>query len=383
MVKGKNSSTSQAKNLKQEKKTSQATPKNSEVNKSIDKSLSELNSPINKENNNDTKEFTCSAKKIFITIKGTYGEDYINHINNKYSVEKWVYGNEKGETGYEHTHVTIEFNKKQRIQNSRVFDYKGEHPNFSSIRNWQDAVNYTIKCGKYKSNFKINKMTTMIDNICNQATLIDALKENATDIKDFNAIINVYNNKQNSNEYDEDLIEELERYEYNEWQTKLLEILSNDPDKRKVYWICDEKGGAGKSQFCDKYEYENPNSVLTIASTGSMRDIGDVIRNWKKCGNKLRTLIFDLPRTATERESIYTSIENIKNGRLTCTKYSGTTLRFKRPHVVIFANWMPEKQYLSEDRWDIYEIKDMKLIKADDKKTESKRLQKMNAVYHT
>jgi hypothetical protein len=62
-----------------------------------------------------------------------------------------------------------------------------------------------------------------------------------------------------------------------------------------------------------------------------------------------------------DRDSIYTLLESIKNGRLTCTKYSGTTLRFERPHIVVFANWTPQIELISRDRWNIKEIKNKKL----------------------
>lgn len=66
---------------------------------------------------------------------------------------------------------------------------------------------------------------------------------------------------------------------------------------------------------------------------------------------ELRVVFFDIPRSQTNVS--YRAIEQVKNGVITSTKYESQTLILTIPHVVIFANWPPKREMLSEDRWDI------------------------------
>lgn len=49
----------------------------------------------------------------------------------------------------------------------------------------------------------------------------------------------------------------------------------------------------------------------------------------------------------------YASVETIKDGLVFSGKYEGGTRLYARPHVIIFANWLPDMTKLSLDRWDI------------------------------
>jgi hypothetical protein len=52
----------------------------------------------------------------------------------------------------------------------------------------------------------------------------------------------------------------------------------------------------------------------------------------------------------------YSSIECIKNGMITNTKYETGFKVFNPPHVVVFSNFPPDEEKLSADRWNIKEI---------------------------
>jgi len=53
---------------------------------------------------------------------------------------------------------------------------------------------------------------------------------------------------------------------------------------------------------------------------------------------------------------MYCSIEQIKNGLFTVTKYEGDMFFGPAPHVFIFANTLPQMNPLSKDRWAIHRI---------------------------
>ena len=58
-------------------------------------------------------------------------------------------------------------------------------------------------------------------------------------------------------------------------------------------------------------------------------------------------------------ESLYSILENIKNGRLDSTFYGRfKRLRFKSPHLIVFTNNVPNMSALSSDRFNLLAITD-------------------------
>jgi len=124
-------------------------------------------------------------------------------------------------------------------------------------------------------------------------------------------------------------------------------------------------------------QIQKPTEVIVLNNTGSVRDISDVIRNTMATNGRAPSIILiDLPRDFEERHSIYTTIESLKNGRLTCTKYKGQNLLFCPPHIVVFSNWPPKVKLLSLDRWHIYNIHNKIMNKVS-----TKQLLKDNETY--
>lgn len=342
----------------------------------------------------DTK-FRINSKSIFLTYKHHLPfDDLINFINLMFPIQKHVICHEVGDENdpYYHTHAIIIFKKYINVFNCRKFDFefngKIVHPNFFTTRNTVASYEYLLKqfrktkVKNWSSNFDVEKLLAETRNkyikklkkeakkdpepgdIAEQCTRIagyknpfEAIQKEARDLKDVMAINLIYNNKMST--VDKKQIDYLEGFgkTMRKWQKKLYEILIGEPDRRKVYWIVDVIGGQGKSDFCSYIDtLKKPETCLTIASTGSTKDIFDGIRNWMDEGRKPEIILIDLPRTFQDRDSIYTLVESIKNGRMTCTKYKGKTIKFYPPHLMVFANWMPETKFLSADRWVIMNL---------------------------
>ena len=66
-------------------------------------------------------------------------------------------------------------------------------------------------------------------------------------------------------------------------------------------------------------------------------------------------VIFDFSRSVEERVN-YEIIESIKNDIFFSSKYESGMKLFNVPHVIIFANFYPDQNKLSLDRWDIREV---------------------------
>lgn len=135
-----------------------------------------------------------------------------------------------------------------------------------------------------------------------------------------------------------------------EWQEHVITFLDGQPDNRTVHWFCDLKGGSGKS---DLTNWLSSHRSCFVADTCSHKDIAHAY-------DSQRIVIFDLSRSKEEMVP-YATMESFKNGRIFSGKYQSRMKTFDVPHVVVFANYMPEKDALSADRWDIIELEEGKL----------------------
>jgi len=126
------------------------------------------------------------------------------------------------------------------------------------------------------------------------------------------------------------------------WQQDLIEIIKQEPDHRKIFWFYDEIGGKGKTNMA-KYLVDNHDACyLNCGGAGDIAYFYD--------GQPV--VVFDYPRTLEGRIS-YDSIESLKNGILFSKKYESKVKRFDKPHVIVFANFEPDEERLSKDRWVI------------------------------
>lgn len=154
-----------------------------------------------------------------------------------------------------------------------------------------------------------------------------------------------------------DPLQGLELYIY---QKKILKILKKPVDDRKVYWFWETCGNVGKSALVKHIFMKYKNEV--IIANGKGNDVRNQINlhingDHKRGidGKELKIAILDISRTCEEYVS-YEVIEQIKNGLLYSGKYEGGVCCFNSPHLLVFANFEPNYEALSEDRWCVYNI---------------------------
>lgn len=136
-----------------------------------------------------------------------------------------------------------------------------------------------------------------------------------------------------------------------EWQQRLVDIVVEPPCPRKVYWLWDSAGNTGKS-FMARYLMAWHDA--TIFTCGKVADLAYAY-------NLERVVVIDLARTSVDKmDHWYQFIESLKNGVLFSPKYESGTKLFPAPHVIVFANFVPDEdervRKLSADRWMIVEI---------------------------
>ena len=156
------------------------------------------------------------------------------------------------------------------------------------------------------------------------------------------------------------------------WQQTLLNEL-NSPlgetfRQRKVLWIQDPAGGSGKSTFLKylglkkdglkfkKLPLDKPDRIrLMVCKIVQKEDVD--------------AFVFDFTRTLDEDTSIrslFQIVEEIKNGHIVSAMYGNPMEVFiPNPLVIIFTNEDISQyyNYLSKDRWQLYEIMEQKLCR--------------------
>lgn len=254
---------------------------------------------------------------------------------------------EEGEDmSYPHTHVFVEFREQHRSTDPRVFDYEGIHPHVKKIatRKHHIAVFQYLAKEDHSNDHLVEECKGIAVRVWEQKTIQDAARlcERPSDAP---GIIALFKLKPTEYEVNEPV--------WRPWQQSVISLLTGIADDRTVHWIVDTKGACGKT-FMAKYLHMK-SMAYCVSAFGGMRDVGTIIATAIESGWDRRVFIADLPRAA-EDKAIYEPIEAIKNGLVTSTKYAGSTMCFPSPHVIVFANFRPQKDRLSLDRWRIYAI---------------------------
>lgn len=137
------------------------------------------------------------------------------------------------------------------------------------------------------------------------------------------------------------------------WQKSIIDML-DFPDDRSITWIADKVGGKGKSILAQilvkKYK--------TIVVNGGKKYVLSTIYKSHKEGENYDIIIFDLARTCEGFVS-YESIEKLKDGLFFSgfgTDGTGMCCLGYHPHIFVFANFEPDMEALSADRWNVKHI---------------------------
>lgn len=135
------------------------------------------------------------------------------------------------------------------------------------------------------------------------------------------------------------------------WQLEIREILKGPPDNRAIYWYWSDKGNVGKSVFgkhiCMHYK--------AIMVSGRAKDIKYGVCEMDP---KPKIIIVDIPRSKINNMS-YIGLEEVKNGCFFSPKYESGMVIMNVPHVICFANFPPQLERMSMDRWIIKNIDEL------------------------
>lgn len=262
--------------------------------------------------NTKTSSVRVQSRKWVFTVNN-WTEEELTTILQKFSEKKWEYGigKEKGESGTPHLQGWLQSKSpieikvlKKIMPRAHIEKMKGKV---------EDSIIYCSKDGDYESN-RVSKTETP------------------------------------ENLYNQEMEEEYKDVKWLPWQKAIIDKIEEKPDKRKVYWYWEENGNIGKT-FLAKYldwKYD------AIIANGKQGDVFHAYAQYLE-KNQPKVSIIDIPRSHKEYVC-YSTMEKIKDGLVHSGKYEGKKLRICRHHLIIFANFPPDKRQLSEDRWEIVNI---------------------------
>lgn len=129
------------------------------------------------------------------------------------------------------------------------------------------------------------------------------------------------------------------------WQQDIIDIIEGPVHSRHIYWYWEPVGCVGKTVFCKhlivRYDAQ-------FFQGGSKKDIAYAYK-----GGQI--VLFNFSRDVEDKVS-YESIESVKDGLIFSGKYESGVKMFAQPHIVCFANWLPQVERMSLDRWIIRQI---------------------------
>lgn len=138
------------------------------------------------------------------------------------------------------------------------------------------------------------------------------------------------------------------------WQAKIIELVNSEADSRTINWVYDKVGNSGKSYLT---KYLALTHEIIIADGKKDNIFNQVNRKLNEEEKEFKIVVLDIPRSS-EGYINYGVLEQLKNGLIYSGKYEGGICLFDDVHVIVFANFLPELEQFSLDRWNIINITD-------------------------
>ena len=144
------------------------------------------------------------------------------------------------------------------------------------------------------------------------------------------------------------------------WQARVFELTQLPVDPRKIIFVLDPYGNAGKSYMCTYISFTYKDSTNTQVAHLTPGKVGDMVCALAKQSREPKIVMLDAPRAKNEHIQM-PFVEEVKNGYILNSKFSSGQMRWPQPHVIVFANHLfknGKEAPLSEDRWHCIHIKE-------------------------
>lgn len=336
---------------------------------------------------NQQPAFRLQNARLLLTYSEHVDKQLLfNKLNSLMSLKEILICWETGATGHQHSHCLVEFSRPIRTRNQAIFDLSGLHPNIRVVRtnlHWRRAQDYCRKQdtdplywtnqlgangdlrgragsdsgsttgsirgadGSEAAPSVVGEEAHWLDRITGAPTLVDALRGQS--LRDAVATITIFERLQKQ------FIPVPVDEEPTEWQREFILVAEINHDPRLIHWIWDPVGGHGKSWLARHLVAKWPNDWTILKNLGNQRDSATVIKNIIDSGFRGRHAWVDLPRGACIKD-FYPALEDISDGCVTTLKYQGKTVMFEPMCIYVGANFLPDLDKMSEDRWRVYAL---------------------------
>lgn len=251
----------------------------------------------------------------------------------------WVYQRERGteENDYDHIQGYFQFKKKTRFHGIKKLWAEAGIP-YADSCHWEickDPVKAKVYCSKEDTRLGDDYYTNIRDQVTRLHAGDKPEKEGSRVVK--------------SVTYDPAKLKLIKEEDFYPWQRELTDLLGTEADDRTINWYWDSEGGVGKSVWIrwalTKFKVCVGGGTADALLTLIARDLPDA-------PDGLDAVIWDLPRCKTRFDN-YGTLEIIKNGFFSATRYEGAKVNMPYCHVIVFANMPPNLDMMSKDRWNV------------------------------
>lgn len=258
-----------------------------------------------------------------------------------------------------HFHILVVFKKAQRF-NAVVKWFEehvgGKHPNVQKTI-WKDACqSYVTKYLDYKTfgsneskQGKRNDIAAFMQLAQNGVERKDAANQMPAAYAKYHAAYDKIVRDTESDRARDAMKIQYQDVTLKKWQRKVIEYIPTQPE-REILWVWESVGNRGKSWLA---KYMAATMGAFYVRNGKSSDIAMAY-------NKEAIVVYDLTRDQQELIN-YNTMESFKDGMLWSPKYESEMKQFPPCKVVVFANWPPAEEKLSEDRLNIVELKGKKI----------------------
>lgn len=263
------------------------------------------------------------------------------------SVSFLIAGKETGGNGTPHLQGFVSLPTRKRLRQVKAL--LGSNPHVEIARNINAAIEYCKKDGDF---FEVGTHPEGAGSRSDLDAFKDDVKQGNLDMSSIREIHSEVYAKypRFCVEYVQDHLpqKEVEVLPLRPWQMSLTLKLGQDPDDRKVVFIVDREGNAGKTWFAHYYRQQNDR--VQVLLPGKKADMTYAL------DTRIRVLFVDAPRSKQGEYLQYDFLEEVKNGYIFSGKYESRIKQLDKVHVVVMMNEMPDLEKLSADRYDIVEV---------------------------
>lgn len=291
-----------------------------------------------------------NAKHWAFTLNNYTSEDESRLLAsiNTAGVSYIVFGKEVGSSGTPHLQGHVHFSEKKRL--TQILKLLPQ-AHYSVARNISKSIEYAKKEGNFRESGTPPNVSSSQGKRNDLEEFKSAVKGGMVDPKElreaYSEVMAKYPRFTLLYLRDNKPLPEIPSLPLRDWQSKLLEDLSEAPNSRTIIFVVDEQGNKGKSYFAAFLERNRSN--VQVMKCGKRDDMAFEL------DESVEILVIDVSRSSAKFLN-YQFLEDVKDGRVFSPKYESHTKRFNSPHLVVMMNEEPDMACLSEDRYKVVKI---------------------------